>query len=320
MFDKLFGWLGKETSRGTVPITKEKAATVEIDDSEQLEFLSNFVKSASVKKAISQEYAAHLKSKYGADAQNFVDALLGSQLLVEASIEASIVSSFSLAELKTLAKDNGLPESGRKLELAGRVAPLDLHEVNSRILKNRIFSCADGIREQVEKHIRQKHRLERDAQWAEYNRLIGVYAQAGDWEKYALIQKNMAEQLLEENKNEQALMHASVALFIAANGPNYLNTEALKILNDPLVRELDHESSHPEKPIDTTWAPGVNSRVMPHHLRPFLEASQRLELQGDALKQAYLNACQRLFKHTFGAPLSYAEAWQTIINTETWDS
>jgi hypothetical protein len=326
VFKKLFGWLGKNKNIAQQPPMSQKsqvsqaprpenAKTVTFDEAETLEFLSNFVKPASVKKAISGDYAIHLKSKYGAEVQNVLDAVLGSELLVDASIEESIAGNFSLAELKALAKENGQKTGGKKIELAGRIAPLDLNLVKSRVANSRTFSCADSVREKVEKHIKQKRRRERDTQWGEYNRLSGVYAQTGDWDKYAFNQKSMAEQLLEEDKNEQALMHASVALYIAANGPNNLSADFIELVN--LCEEV---SGQLDSPKEVTWAPGVNSRVMPYHLRPFLEASRRLNLQGDELRQAYLDACQRLFKHTFGAPLSYAEAWEAIIISEAWNS
>ena len=109
-------------------------------------------------------------------------------------------------------------------------------------------------------------------------------------------------------------MNASVGLFIAANGPNYTSQQDVKRINE--YRDGYEEF---DEPAWVYWAPGENSDVMPYQLWPLLEAAERLKLQNEEeLRKSYLDACQRLFPETFGAPLSYAEAWQAILESEVW--
>lgn len=118
----------------------------------QAEVLNQFRNGANPEKIPPKAWQGFWAEKLGVTFSQAAKALFSEGLLRDASPEAKLSASRNLSELKSLAKNKGLKVSGRKNELAARLADSAGPDLLGELAKEHIWICSDAAQEIVRAH------------------------------------------------------------------------------------------------------------------------------------------------------------------------
>ncbi|KPA23378.1 hypothetical protein shim_03110 [Shimia sp. SK013] len=148
MFRKLFGF--KKDNSPDEPTTKPRS--VQLDSNQQVQFLSLFTSPADVAKRLNANHTALWEDKLGAPVFDVIAALTDAELLREATLSEKLEASFKLSELKEMASSQGVKASGKKADIAERIASSSRTGFCDELGGRNILICTDRAQDAVSEH------------------------------------------------------------------------------------------------------------------------------------------------------------------------
>lgn len=142
---------------------------------------------------------------------------------------------------------------------------------------------------------------ENQSKWSEYQGQLHEHMKSGNFGLATTAYKMFAGILLDEDRPDAALMNASVAAYIDVNGHCCMD------LVDQGVLSYD---------LNEIWEPDGHVNI--NNLFPLAKAAKALELSEEEVGSHFQEGCLKLFPETFGAPLSYSDAWTVISKSQEW--
>lgn len=146
------------SSRGSAPpsFNKDVGRPIALTAEERAEVLSQFHNGANPEQVPPEAWQDFWRRKLGVPFRQAAKAMFVEGLLREACPEAKLTASRNLVELKALAKKRGLKVSGRKDELAARLAENAGPDLSAELTKTKVWVCSEAARKIVDEHREHK--------------------------------------------------------------------------------------------------------------------------------------------------------------------
>lgn len=198
-----------------------------------------------------------------------------------------------------IVKDYNCPHCGETIENAGRKRKRICPKCGKEFVhiyfrdKNlkKLFTPEEGA-----VHLKQQEaerQQERNRRWPELNRELSVYACGNAWPKYSFCRWEMANILVEEGREKEALRHLLSKCYLDLNGPCDLSGLSIKEAAEMGMKPFD-----PKQKL-----------IPPATIRLLVDIIEDLNLPEDEVKRSYF---EDNFERNLKLPRNMDKCWQEL--------